>query len=124
MRRVLDWIGWQGRLRRRSFLWKGIVATLVFIVLFVFLQRAVNYASTLILYPPFFAVAFSLCLRRLHDRARSAWPLLWLLVPVLGPIYVACALLFMRGTDGDNQYGNDPRTAGRDYLQVRIHAQP
>jgi len=115
---ILGWTRWQGRLRRRSLLWRAIVASAVFTVLYVFLERVAGSASTLVLYLPFFAVLLSLSVRRLHDQARSPAWLLALLVPVLGPLLVAFLLVFARGTAGDNQYGEDPRTLGRDYLKV------
>lgn len=121
MRRVREWIEWRGRLGRLAFLWRLAAAAIVFVVLSVFLESAVGYASTLILYPPFFVVLLSLVVRRLHDSARSAWQLLAVIVPVLGPVYLAGLLLFARGTQGDNQYGDDPRSRNRDYLRVSIH---
>ena len=121
MRRVREWIEWRGRLGRVAFLWRLAAVAIVFIVLFVFLESVIGYASTLVLYPPFFVVLFSLAVRRLHDGARSAWQLPVVIVPVLGPMYLAGLLLFARGTQGDNQYGDDPRSRNRDYLQVSIH---
>jgi uncharacterized membrane protein YhaH (DUF805 family) len=118
---ILRWTRWRGRLRRRTFWWRLTAATLAFVVLFVFLERTTGHASTLLLYPPVFAVLLSLAVRRLHDQARTGWWLLASLVPVLGPLLVGWLLLFARGTRGDNQYDADPRLAGRDYLQVAIH---
>lgn len=108
-------------MRRRSFLWRTVFATTVFVVLYVFLQRTLGDASTLLLYLPYFAVMLSPAVRRLHDQTHSAWWLLAALVPVLGPLLLAFLLVFKRGTLGDNQYGEDPRTHGRDYLRVAIH---
>jgi len=121
MRRVREWIEWRGRLGCLAFLWRLAAAAVVFVVLSVFLESTVGYTSTLILYPPFFVVLLSLVVRRLHDSARSAWQLLAVIVPVLGPVYLAGWLLFARGTQGDNQYGDDPRSRNRDYLRVSIH---
>lgn len=121
MDHILAWIGWRGRIRRSVFWAALIIATAVFAILFVALQAVAGYAITLVLYPPFFAVLLSLMVRRLHDRQFSAWWLLLALVPALGPVVLACQLLFARGTHGDNRYGADPRSRARDYLQVRIH---
>ena len=120
-RYLLAWTRWKGRLRRRDFLWMALAATAAFVVLYVFLQRSAGDNSTLLLYPPYFAVMLSLAVRRLHDQARSGWWLLPALVPVLGPLLLAFLLPFKRGTDGENQYGEDPCTRGRDYLRVAIH---
>ncbi|HEV8695428.1 MAG TPA: DUF805 domain-containing protein [Lysobacter sp.] len=117
-RRILDWIKWHGRMRRRTFLWRAIAVGAVFVVLYVFMERTTGRFSTLLLYPALFAILLSLGVRRLHDQAkRSGW-LLAVLIPVLGPLLVLFLLLLRRGTAGENQYGADPRTRGRDYLQV------
>lgn len=121
MDHILAWIGWRGRLRRSTFWLALAIATAAFVILFGALQSVAGYASTLVLYPPLFAVLLSLMVRRLHDRQLSAWWLLLVLVPALGPIVLACQLLFACGTHGDNRYGIDPRSRARDYLQVRIH---
>ncbi|TZF90909.1 DUF805 domain-containing protein [Cognatilysobacter lacus] len=118
---LTGWTRRAGRLRRRDFLARLTAATLVFVVLFVFLERVVGFDSTLALYPPYFAVLASLFTRRLHDQARSAWWLLVPIIPVLGPVVLAWRLLLTRGTHGANQYGDDPRLRGYDYLQVAIH---
>jgi uncharacterized membrane protein YhaH (DUF805 family) len=120
-RYLLAWTRWNGRLRRRGFLWMALAATFAFVVLFVFLRNAFGDGPTLLLYPPYFAVMLSLCVRRLHDQAHGAGWLVAALVPVLGPLLLAYWLFFRRGTEGQNQYGEDPRTRGRDYLRVAIH---
>jgi uncharacterized membrane protein YhaH (DUF805 family) len=121
MGRWLSWMRWSGRLRRRTFAWRMVLVGLAFTVAYVFIDRIAGRSATLIAYPFFFAAVFSLCVRRLHDQARSAWWLLWVVIPVLGPLVLAALLLLKRGTPGDNQYGDDPRVRGRDYLQVAIH---
>lgn len=118
---IAAWVRWRGRLARRSFLARASVAIAVFVILFVFLDRMIGYDSTLALYPPFFAVMASLAVRRLHDQARSAAWLLVVLVPVLGPLILGWRLLLTPGTTSSNEYGDDPRTGDRDYLQVTIH---
>jgi len=48
---------------------------------------------------------------RLHDTGRSGWLALVILVPLLGAL-MALALLFMRGEDDDNDYGQTPPDGG------------
>jgi uncharacterized membrane protein YhaH (DUF805 family) len=121
MDRVLAWFSWRGRLRRRSLWWMALLASLAFALLFVALEGLAGRTATLLLYPPYFATLLSQSVRRLHDQARGGGWLLALLVPVLGPLLVAFLLLFKRGTAGENQYGEDPRLAGRDYLKVAVY---
>lgn len=52
--------------------------------------------------------SFSVTVRRLHDQDRSAWFLLLAFVPILGSL-ICFVLMLMRGTDGENRFGEDPR---------------
>lgn len=52
--------------------------------------------------------SLAVAVRRLHDTGRSAWWLLWLLLPVLGPLLLLL-LLAIDGQRGDNRYGPDPK---------------
>jgi uncharacterized membrane protein YhaH (DUF805 family) len=45
--------------------------------------------------------------KRLHDMEKSGWMMLLALVP-LANIYLGIILLFKKGTDGPNKYGEDP----------------
>ena len=54
----------------------------------------------------------ALGVKRAHDRGRSGWFVLVLLVPLV-QIWPFIELWFVRGTRGDNQYGADP-LPGRD----------
>ena len=44
--------------------------------------------------------------RRMHDIGKSGWHLLWVLVPLLGVIYLI--YLFVQQSQGPNQYGTAP----------------
>ncbi len=46
-------------------------------------------------------------IRRLHDLDRSGWQVLLLFVPIIN-IGMGWMLLFNKGTEGPNQYGDDP----------------
>lgn len=46
--------------------------------------------------------------RRLHDRNKSAWWLLLILIPIIGWIILFVWLYCLRGTVGDNRFGPDP----------------
>lgn len=64
--------------------------------------------ALLVLFVPSLAVTF----RRLHDTDRSAWNLLWVLLPVVG--FIALLVFFVQaGTPASNRYGPPPAgTAG------------
>lgn len=51
---------------------------------------------------------FPLYAKRWHDRDKSGWWTLIWLVPIFGNIWILIELGFLKGTEGPNQYGNDP----------------
>jgi uncharacterized membrane protein YhaH (DUF805 family) len=52
--------------------------------------------------------SIAVTVRRAHDMDQSGWMVLLLLVPLVGFIY-GLVLLFGSGTEGENDYGWDPR---------------
>jgi uncharacterized membrane protein YhaH (DUF805 family) len=50
--------------------------------------------------------------KRLHDRARSGWFQLMILIPLLGWVWVPLEMS-LRGTRGPNRYGPDPLAGQR-----------
>lgn len=46
--------------------------------------------------------------KRWHDRNKSGWWSLIMLVPIIGGIWMLVELGFLRGTEGANNYGPDP----------------
>ena len=46
--------------------------------------------------------------KRWHDRNKSGWWSLIMLVPIIGAIWLLVECGFLRGTEGANNYGPDP----------------
>lgn len=46
--------------------------------------------------------------KRWHDRGKSGWWSLLILVPIIGWVWILVELGIMEGTRGPNQYGPDP----------------
>jgi len=46
--------------------------------------------------------------KRWHDRGKSGWWTLIILIPLIGGIWALVELGFLKGTTGSNQYGADP----------------
>jgi uncharacterized membrane protein YhaH (DUF805 family) len=109
----------RGRATRGEFWWGALGTGFAFVVLLVFLEAVFNRSTSLILYPPLFWIAAALACKRLHDRGKSLWWLLVLVIPILGPLWLLIDLLFRAGTPGENQYGQDPLQIGVDYLTVK-----
>ncbi|MEO8359721.1 MAG: DUF805 domain-containing protein [Vicinamibacteria bacterium] len=118
---ISSFFAFMGRLSRGAFVGRALFVGLSFLVFFVFIETMLSRSATWILYPPLFLAAFSLSIRRLKDRATSAWWLLAAVIPVLGPLWLVVTLFLRGGSAGENQFGLDPREDGRDYLQVNIH---
>ena len=52
--------------------------------------------------------ALAVYTKRWHDRGKSGWWTLILLIPFIGFIWFLVECGFLRGTEGPNQFGNDP----------------
>jgi uncharacterized membrane protein YhaH (DUF805 family) len=102
----------EGRARRREF-WMFVLANLIIgFVLGIFAAIPVL-GKLFSLVASIFSLAimvpnFTVGVRRLHDRDKSGWFLLLILIPLVGGIIllVFCA---MEGTHGSNKYGADPK---------------
>ncbi len=108
----------ESRLARAPFWSACLVSWVVFAILFVFLEDSLGRPSTWILYPPFLWILAALTVKRLHDCGHRAVSLLWMILPVLGPLWLFFVLGFRKGNDGDNQFGPDPLLVDVDYLRV------
>ena len=50
-------------------------------------------------------VEIAITIKRLHDTNRSGWCILISLIPIIGGIYLLVVCGFLKGTEGDNDYG-------------------
>jgi uncharacterized membrane protein YhaH (DUF805 family) len=72
-------------------------------------ERAQMITTLMILVVILFVLSlFPLYAKRWHDRGKSGWWTLIWLVPIIGNIWILIELGFLKGTEGPNQYGNDP----------------
>ena len=46
--------------------------------------------------------------KRCHDRDRTGWFQLIVLIPIIGAIWLLIELGFLKGTEGENRFGPDP----------------
>ena len=115
----MDWkylfTSFEGRIGRQQ-MWMGIIVLFVVGIIAMVLDMILGtisaesgigvisgIVSLISLYP-----SFALYAKRWHDRGKSGWWTLILIIPIVGVSwwFVECGCL--RGTDGPNQYGNDP----------------
>src|SRR3546814_14546367 len=57
-----------------------------------------------------------IAIKRWHDRDKSGWWILIVLIPIVGPIWALVENGFLAGTAGPNRFGPDP-------LQDRVVSQ-
>jgi uncharacterized membrane protein YhaH (DUF805 family) len=53
-------------------------------------------------------IGLALAVKRWHDRNKSGWWVLIVLIPVVGGLWYLIECGFLRGTAGSNRYGADP----------------
>lgn len=53
-------------------------------------------------------IALAVYAKRWHDRDKSGWWSLIILVPFIGAVWILVELGILEGTKGPNQYGPDP----------------
>lgn len=113
--------GWHGRVGRTTWSARMFALALVAIAFGLFAQALLGDSGAALVTALFAWCAGALSTRRLHDIGRSAWSLLVVLVPVVGPLWLFFQLT-RRGVEGRNRYGGDPLSRF-DYLQVDIDRQ-
>lgn len=114
----MDWkylfTSFEGRIGRQQ-MWMGIIVLIVISIIVGVLDMILGTRtesgigilgaifSLICIYP-----SLALYAKRWHDRGKSGWWSLILIIPLVGVIwwFVECGCL--RGTEGPNQYGNDP----------------
>ena len=107
-----------GRARRKEY-WLFFLFCLVVEIVVGALTGGLSYDVTTGALGPGFALYFLVCLallipslavsfRRLHDTDRSAWWLLIGFVPIVGAV-VLLIFMLLKGTEGPNRYGPDPK---------------
>lgn len=103
-----------GRISRRQY-WCFFVLpiSIPLLALNIFLQMKYPSESSLIrliIALPFWWISVCVMGKRWHDRDKSAWWVLILLIPIVGGLWFLIEGGFLKGTDGPNRFGDDPTT--------------
>jgi uncharacterized membrane protein YhaH (DUF805 family) len=53
-------------------------------------------------------ISLAIAVKRYHDRDKSGWWALIIFLPVIGALWYLIECGFLRGTEGNNDYGPDP----------------
>lgn len=88
------------------------------------LEAVLGPTATLVLYVPLYWGLLALAIKRGHDIDKSGAHLFWVLLPVIGLLWVGIGLVFRASTAGENRFGPEPNLFGLDYQQVPPSAQP
>ncbi|WP_230353685.1 DUF805 domain-containing protein [Lelliottia sp. WAP21] len=106
-----NYFGFNGRARRKEYWMFFLINTLIslalsgaVVMLDVWILGFIPFLYYFATFIPTWAVTF----RRLHDTERSAWWLLLIVIPVIGPLVLLC-FLCEQGTVGDNRFGANPK---------------
>ena len=104
-------LGFSGRLGRLDYFSSSLLSTAFWILMVVLAVAADKnaFAGLGVLISVIYSVR---CLAlRLHDTGRTGWLALIVVVPVIGAL-MAFFLLFIRGDDDENEYGEPPMSTG------------
>ncbi len=110
-----NYANFNGRARRSEY-WYYTLANLIFAIAAMVLDNVSGLAFENIGYGPIYLLyglavlvpGLAVAVRRLHDVNKSGWFLFIALIPLVGTIWLL-VLLCTEGTQGSNQYGEDPK---------------
>jgi len=110
-----NYVGFNGRASRSEYWWWILFAFLISIAANIVDRSLGGGMSTVGLLGGIVALALllpniAIGIRRLHDRDKSGWWLLLIFIPLVGAIILVIWFV-VRGTQGPNRFGPDPRPA-------------
>ena len=117
----MDWkylfTSFEGRIGRQQ-MWMGIIVLIAISIVVAVLDMILGTRteSGMCILGLIYSIAaiypsIALYAKRWHDRGKSGWWSLIILVPIIGGLWLLIELGFLKGTDGPNQYGPDPLAA-------------
>ncbi|PHM74866.1 DUF805 domain-containing protein [Xenorhabdus kozodoii] len=110
LRVLKNYAEFSGRARRKEY-WMFYLFNMIAFLIMIVLGTAINDMAGIALFIVYVLVTFipklAVTVRRLHDTNHSGWWILLLLVPIANIFFFVLTLL--EGTQGDNQYGSDPK---------------
>jgi uncharacterized membrane protein YhaH (DUF805 family) len=102
----------EGRIPRRTYwgfmLLGNVIGYVAMYLLGALLGEETGAIVMLVLWLPMLWIGLAISAKRWHDRDKSAWWILFALVPIIGAIWTLVECGFLRGTVGPNKYGEDP----------------
>lgn len=110
-----DYFSYQGRLNRKPYFWRSLLIMFLEMICYIVFDSVEDddlFSVSLLLISIVIFVAcviadLMLDIRRLHDVNKSGWFILLTIIPAVTPFFYLY-LFLMPGTDGNNQYGENP----------------
>ena len=100
----------EGRIGRQTFWMKFVLPVIIVAVIVAGLDYLIGAGGILsgvfqlaILWP-----SLAVYCKRWHDRDKSGWWTLIVLIPLIGSIWILVECGFLQGTAGSNRFGEDP----------------
>ncbi|MFV1999016.1 MAG: DUF805 domain-containing protein [Acidimicrobiia bacterium] len=114
----IDWqdllFKFDGRINRAKF-WIGTGISWALIIVAVALAAIIGgsfgFLVAVLAYVAVIWIGLAVSIKRWHDRGKSGWWILIVLIPFIGYLWALIETGFLEGDKGDNQYGSDPLTA-------------
>lgn len=100
----------EGRIGRQTFWLRFFLPVFVAMLIVVVIDGLLGIGGILVVVAELAILWPSLAVyaKRWHDRDKSGWWTLILLVPVIGGIWMLVECGFLKGSDGANRFGDDP----------------
>ena len=105
-----QYLSFTGRLNRKRYIMRTLCVGIPNSILYGLVSTSDNDFIVLLaglLLIPFSIACISIAVRRLHDLNRSGWFILLNFIPFIN-IFFSIYIIFFRGTQGPNRYGEDP----------------
>jgi uncharacterized membrane protein YhaH (DUF805 family) len=101
-------LNYKGRINRSNYWIASLFMWSNFYVFYQTLNYLFGLSGTWIVYPLMFWGICAVSTKRFHDTNRSGRNLLFLLIPIFGPMYVFYLLALKKGDKGQNSFGSAP----------------
>ena len=96
----------QGRINRQPYIIAALIVGVIEAVIDILANTTQILALLILLVIPLW-MSIMIGIKRCHDRGRSGWFLLIALIPLVN-LWLVVELIFLPGTDGSNDYGENP----------------
>ncbi|QXM07083.1 DUF805 domain-containing protein [Crassaminicella indica] len=107
MGRFFTFNGRINRLAYCGYIFLAGLITMIPQIIYALTENTFAFIIYILMYIAYVALSICLAVQRLHDIERPGTHWFLLLIPLYN-IYLGFLLLFKKGTDGPNQYGEDP----------------